>query len=152
MNTELTRESLMQLNDFPNYYASNLGNVYRKKKNGSYRKLKPYHGGSNRGSGDKGKYEVVCIYQGGAKYRKYVHQLVLEAFQGPRPFAHYQACHNDGNRLNNVNWNLRWDSPQGNMADAKKHKEERERQEEAKATLKGDNMDRELDKEVNNVR
>ena len=151
MNTELTRESLMQLNDFPNYYASNLGNVYRKKKNGTYRRLKPYLGGSNNTKGQKGKYQVVSLHNEEGRTQRYVHQLVLEAFQGPRPFAHYHACHNDGDRANNVNWNLRWDTPKANRADAKKHKEERER-EEAKATLKGDNMDRQLEKEVNNVR
>ena len=146
MKSDLIRESLMQLNDFPNYYVSNLGEVYRKKSNGTYRRLKPYMGGSNRGRDTKGKYKVVCLYENSTPYRKYVHQLVLEAFQGPRPLPHWQACHTDGDRMNNTSWSLRWDTPEANREDKKRHRMERE-EAEALATLKGASMDKMLKEE-----
>lgn len=46
-----------------------------------------------------------------------VHALVLESFVGPRP-DRMEGCHNDGNGLNNVPSNLRWDTHKNNMADA----------------------------------
>jgi hypothetical protein len=50
----------------------------------------------------------------------YVHIVVLEAFRGPRP-AGLEGCHNDGNCLNNFVSNLRWDTHESNIADARKH-------------------------------
>lgn len=47
---------------------------------------------------------------------KYIHTLVLEAFVGPRPMGK-EACHNDGNSLNNRLTNLRWDTPENNVKD-----------------------------------
>jgi hypothetical protein len=49
-----------------------------------------------------------------------VHQLVLEAFVGPRPAGH-QAAHGDGNPGNNVLSNLRWATPKENAADMLVH-------------------------------
>lgn len=51
---------------------------------------------------------------------RYLHQLVLCAHRGPRPVG-YQACHNDGDKQNNVLSNLRWDTPSANQADRRKH-------------------------------
>lgn len=50
----------------------------------------------------------------------YIHRLVLEAFAGSCPEG-MEACHNDGNRLNNWLNNLRWDTPAANQADRIKH-------------------------------
>ena len=52
-------------------------------------------------------------------YRK-VHQLVLEAFVGPRP-AGQEGCHEDNIKTNNHLENLRWDTKAGNMADKHRH-------------------------------
>jgi hypothetical protein len=49
-----------------------------------------------------------------------VHLLVLEAFVDPRPDG-LVACHNDGDCLNNVLSNLRWDTPSANVLDAVRH-------------------------------
>jgi hypothetical protein len=49
------------------------------------------------------------------KYR-YVHTLVLEAFVGPCP-AGLECCHADDNGFNNVQSNLRWDTPKANATD-----------------------------------
>jgi hypothetical protein len=49
-----------------------------------------------------------------------VHTLVLETFVGPRPPG-CEACHNDGNGLNNTLSNLRWATHTENVADSVKH-------------------------------
>ena len=49
-----------------------------------------------------------------------LHQLILEAFVGPRPCG-YEACHNDGNKTNNAALNLRWDTRSENMLDRGRH-------------------------------
>jgi hypothetical protein len=45
---------------------------------------------------------------------------VLEAFVGPCPEG-MQACHNNGNRLDNRLENLRWDTPSANQKDRIHH-------------------------------
>lgn len=49
-----------------------------------------------------------------------VHRLILEAFVGPCP-AGMEACHNDGNPINNRLDNLRWDTHISNMQDMARH-------------------------------
>ncbi len=50
----------------------------------------------------------------------FIHRLVLETFIGPCPPG-MEACHNDGNRLNNSLDNLRWDTHKANIEDAIRH-------------------------------
>lgn len=54
------------------------------------------------------------------KKTRQVHQLVLEAFVGPKPPG-MDGCHYDGNPQNNHIENLRWDTRAGNLADAIRH-------------------------------
>lgn len=142
----IIKETLIQIENYPNYYISNMGKVYSKKRNGTYKVLKPFHAGSNwktkSGAPQVGKYEVVSLYNEEGQVRRYVHQLVLHHFKGERPEG-YQACHCDGNRLNNKLTNLRWDTHAANMEDAKRHRAERK----LKATMKGAKMEEELEKE-----
>lgn len=49
-----------------------------------------------------------------------VHRLVLEAFVGPCPEG-MQACHNNGNKLDNRPENLRWDTGSNNCQDRRRH-------------------------------
>lgn len=56
----------------------------------------------------------------GMYMNRQVHQLVLEAFVGPRPDG-TEACHNNGTRTDNNLANLRWDTRKSNHADKKKH-------------------------------
>lgn len=52
--------------------------------------------------------------------QRLVHQLVLEAFVGPRPDG-FDSCHNNGNKADARLKNLRWDTRAGNFADKKLH-------------------------------
>lgn len=65
-------------------------------------------------------YKQVALHRDGRSSTKNVHQLVLEAFVGPRPVG-CDSCHNDGNRLNNAVENLRWDTHVENMRDRIDH-------------------------------
>jgi hypothetical protein len=62
----------------------------------------------------------VTLCRDGKTRRLWVHRLVLEAFVGPRP-AGMEACHNDGNPVNNVPSNLRWDTKSANAQDRVRH-------------------------------
>lgn len=64
----------------------------------------------------KKKYLEVNLF--GSIYR--VHRLVCLAFHGPQPDG-MECCHNDGNRVNNHESNLRWGTRMENILDAKSH-------------------------------
>lgn len=66
----------------------------------------------------KGGYVVVQLSRP-TKQRK-VHQLVLEAFVGPRPEGTV-ACHNNGDPADNRLPNLRWGTASANQKDAVAH-------------------------------
>lgn len=57
---------------------------------------------------------------GGPNTSRFVHQLVAEAFFGPRPVG-MVVCHNDGDPTNNRPCNLRYDTQSGNMQDSIRH-------------------------------
>jgi hypothetical protein len=69
-------------------------------------------------SGAKGQYLAVTL--GNPRRRVFIHVLVLESFVGPRPNLH-DACHQDGNPINNRLENLRWDTRSENIRDAVDH-------------------------------
>jgi hypothetical protein len=69
---------------------------------------------------DRNGYLYVNLSAGKTARKIAVHVLVLSAFVGPRPDG-LQACHNDGNRLNPVIGNLRWDTVAANSADRIQH-------------------------------
>jgi len=62
----------------------------------------------------------VDLRDGVAAHRVYVHRLVLSTFIGECPPG-MEACHNDGNFVNNRVANLRWDTHANNIADKVKH-------------------------------
>lgn len=67
-----------------------------------------------------GGHLAVALSRGGRARSRYIHQLVLETFVGPRPNKNI-ACHNDGDPLNNRLDNLRWDTPANNLHDMVRH-------------------------------
>lgn len=56
----------------------------------------------------------------GVHVLKQVSRLVCAAFHGPCPEG-MECCHNDGNKLNNAAWNLRWDTHRANIVDRTNH-------------------------------
>jgi hypothetical protein len=64
-------------------------------------------------------YVTVGIGLGGGKNQRsrYVHELVLEAFMGPRPLG-MECCHNNGDKTDNRLENLRWDTRSENSNDS----------------------------------
>ncbi|MGW7657847.1 NUMOD4 motif-containing HNH endonuclease [Streptomyces tendae] len=94
------------------YEVSTFGNVrsWSRTKRGAL--LKPR-------SNKQGYLSVALTRAGSVKHRK-IHQLVLEAFVGPRPEG--TVCrHLDGNPVRNVVGNLAWGTQSENMADAIRH-------------------------------
>lgn len=67
----------------------------------------------------RGYYQVALTRNGVVYYRK-VHRLVLEEFIGPRPQG-TEACHENGNKLDNRVTNLRWGTKSENYQDRFRH-------------------------------
>ena len=65
-------------------------------------------------------YRYVALFYDDQKRRRPVHQLVAEAFIGPRPPG-LHVCHNDGDPANNQPSNLRYDTPSENSYDTVRH-------------------------------
>lgn len=117
------REEWRDVVGFEGYYqVSSMGRIFSAarivmRKNGiemtvAERFIKPRlnHGG----------YWVVTMSRDGNPTHKQVHQLVALAFIGPCPDG-MEVAHGDGDSLNNCDWNLRYDTPQGNADDRVKH-------------------------------
>lgn len=69
----------------------------------------------------KGHYFCVTLCLNATESKRYVHELVLEAFDKPRPAPHYQVRHLDGNPHNNRLRNLAWGTPAENAQDKIRH-------------------------------
>lgn len=98
------------------YQISNQGRVKRLKGFGCFseRILKNYPNKQN-------KYFCVSLCKRGLPQKiRYVHQLVLETFIGPKPLM-CEARHLDGNRSNNALDNLEYNTHSVNMKDRIKH-------------------------------
>ena len=104
------------------YEVSNHGRVRSKSRyvrsRGSGKRLVP--GRIRKLQTHKQGYRMVSLRQDGTQSFRLVHQLVLEAFIGPRPGG-MVACHNDGDPTNNHVDNLRWDTQSANLHDAVRH-------------------------------
>ena len=106
-------EEWRQIADFEGLYdVSNLGRVRSWSR---FKKGAPLSPVPNR----QGYLSVALQHAGQVRYRK-IHQLVLEAFVGPRPDGQV-VRHLDGNPANNVLSNLAWGTHSENMADAIRH-------------------------------
>lgn len=67
-----------------------------------------------------GQYPSVILHDGKRRKCAKIHQLVLDAFVGPRPPG-ADSCHNNGNRYDNRLENLRYDSRSENALDRVRH-------------------------------
>ncbi|QRP48975.1 NUMOD4 motif-containing HNH endonuclease [Amycolatopsis sp. FDAARGOS 1241] len=70
---------------------------------------------------DSRGYRVVALSKNGVKTRFSVHRLVALAFHGSAPEGKPNACHKDGDSLNNCAENLYWGSQFENMQDRLRH-------------------------------
>lgn len=72
-----------------------------------------------RNKGAHGWYMRIELCKEGHSWRPYVHALVLEAFEGPRPLkpVRHEGRHLDGDTFNNFYKNLLWGTPKENAAD-----------------------------------
>jgi hypothetical protein len=115
MDTPQLRDVL----NFPGYLVGDDGSVWTYKlkggndrtpgRTGELRPLKIHR--------DKKGYCRVNLDRGGKTHSRLVHQLVLEAFIGPRPPG-MEGCHYpDPNKGNNRVGNLRWDTHGENAKD-----------------------------------
>lgn len=114
------KETWKQIPDFEMMYeVSNYGNVrgFERNKIGSLsgkevtlksRLLKPYKGGKGCG------YLRVCLSKNNKKTIRAVHRLVAELFI-PNPDNKKAVNHIDGNKWNNMAYNLEWCTNSENM-------------------------------------
>jgi len=110
--------------DYPRYEVSNFGQVrsyatsslYRDRLRKTPKMLKPTNDSRKNVVGYV-RFNLHNEY--GNKFEN-VARIVLSAFVSPCP-ENMEACHNDGNPLNNCLDNLRWDTRKGNFADRAKH-------------------------------
>ena len=102
---------------FPDYEVSEFGDVKRvvRARGGpAGRVLKPFI----RADG----YPMYILRQDNRSWHKKAHQLVAEAFIGPRPSAKHEVCHwPDRTRSNNHYSNLKWGTSRDNKQDAILH-------------------------------
>lgn len=99
--------------EYPQYHISRDGKLFSLKRGaGKWRQLHT--------AVDVHGYEKCQISKNGRSKYTTIHSLMAVAYLGPRP-EKYQVCHNDGNRLNNIIENLRYDTVKNNHADKIKH-------------------------------
>jgi hypothetical protein len=99
----------------PNYAVSSLGRVMRiagGKGARIGRVLRQFHHSAG--------YWQVTLHDRGQS-AALVHQLVCEAFHGPRPTPEHEVAHEDGCRTNARASNLSWKTCAGNKADMLRH-------------------------------
>lgn len=94
------------------YFAATDGRIYRRLSNGVQRPL--------NATIAKSGYRVACVTLNGKRVLSHVHELVLLAFEGPRPVGAVTR-HLDGNQLNNRPSNLKWGTRSENYQDMVDH-------------------------------
>lgn len=104
----------------PGILASSLGRIllppkYAPLRNGGYRfyETKPCFGSISRAN-KNAKHAYRNYWQRGRGNMK-IHQLVCEAFHGPKPFPEAVVIHLDENALNNRPENLKWGTQKENL-------------------------------------
>jgi hypothetical protein len=99
-----------------NYEVSDRGRVRSLIANGSKRTKPRILKGTIQPRG----YVQFCLTKNGKENGRFGHNLVMEAFVGPKPDGH-EVCHWDGYRTNNRLGNLRYGTPLDNYADRDRH-------------------------------
>jgi hypothetical protein len=110
-------EAWRPVEGFPGYDVSNQGRVRSSWRRGRPPGSSPVHTMALKIS--RG-YARVGLMRNGKVEMQSVHRLVLTAFVGPCPQG-CEACHGNGNRLDNRLENLRWGTRVENMSDRDRH-------------------------------
>jgi hypothetical protein len=110
-------EDWKQIRTAPDYEVSSLGNIRRAVPDKCGRRLKVLSQSCCKATG----YPRVNLFVNGKRIVRFVHQIVCEAFHGPKPSPTHQVAHYDGTRFNNRADNLRWATPKENAADSIRH-------------------------------
>jgi len=110
-------EEFRRVEDFPDYFVSNLGRVISCRTSIPKLMVQRKH---------LGYCSVQLSYHGASSLARrplqwMVHRLVMFTFVGPPSEGLTDCCHNDGNGLNNHLDNLRWDSSKRNQHEKLKH-------------------------------
>jgi len=108
------------VSSYPGILASSEGNIllppgYAPLPNGGYRTYLP---APYKGVVRKARKDAKHVYLGTWTRRHgnmKIHQLVCEAFHGPRPFDRAVVIHLDENALNNRPENLKWGTQKENL-------------------------------------
>ena len=87
-----------EIRSFPNYEVSSFGRI---------RSLQKIHPRILVQRLNKVGYPIINLYRNGRSHQLTVNKLVLEAFEGPRPFG-YETHHIDEIKQNNHISNLKW--------------------------------------------
>jgi hypothetical protein len=103
-----TNNMIKPIPSLPTYYATADGRIFRYRK-----KTDDLYQLSDNTRSNSG-YKLVQPFQNGKRKLKYVHQLVLEAFKGPRP-DNMQCDHINHDRLDNSIDNLRYVTVKENL-------------------------------------
>jgi hypothetical protein len=99
----------------PGYRADNDGSIWSRQSSSPLGTLRDdWHQLKQKRT--TGGYLSVTLYVRGQAHHRYVHRLILETFVGPCPYG-MECRHLDGNPLNNVLSNLKWDTRANNVAD-----------------------------------
>lgn len=101
---------------FENYEISDLGNLRKLMRDGTYKYLKC----SILKTG--GGYKYIQITRNGKRNNILIHRLVALAFIGPQPSDEPYVDHINRNSLDNRVDNLRWINHQGNMQNTDKYR------------------------------
>lgn len=98
--------------------------VYEVSSRGRLRRLKASPGTRAgrivKASQNHGEYVTAVLRDSGRHTTRYVHQLVAEAFCGPRPTRQHEVRHLNGLKDDNRACNLAWGTRKENMADSQR--------------------------------
>src|SRR5690606_1764002 len=128
-----TREEWRIIPSYPQYMASNKGNIKGRMRviyNRGKRQVKQVR---RIKQGEAGGYLFVILSKGGETTKKYVHVLVCEAFIGQNPDPNvYTVDHKDRNPKNNCLYNLRYATMEEQMANTERSIKKRQREKREK--------------------